>query len=59
MGYSDLDQLAINTIRVLAVCFPPLSPSMEDSSCAIGSPPISTMRWLQLCCSYKALLDRD
>lgn len=23
MGYSDLDKLAINTIRVLAVCFPP------------------------------------
>ena len=22
MGYSDLDQLAINTIRVLAVCAP-------------------------------------
>lgn len=38
MGYSDLDQLAINTIRVLAVSAPPLAPRRRctGASDAIG-----------------------
>jgi hypothetical protein len=42
MGYTDLDQLAINTIRVLAVCLlrliPPLSPNRS-----LGGQPASPM----------------